>query len=46
MSRLQKCVVLASVVVPLVVLAFRIGQLDGWSQEMTAWTPRVREVVR
>ena len=39
MSRLQKAIVLVSIVAPLVILAFRLGQLDAWSQEMVAWTP-------
>ena len=39
MSRLQKAIVLVSVVLPLVLVAFRLGQLDAWSQEMVAWTP-------
>jgi hypothetical protein len=39
MSRLQKAIVLVSVVAPLVLVAFRLGQLDAWSKEMVAWTP-------
>ena len=39
MSRLQKGIVLVSVVAPLLICAFRLGQVDAWSQEMVAWTP-------
>jgi len=44
MSRLQKAIVLASVFAPLLILAFRLGQLDAWAQVTIAWTPMAREV--
>jgi hypothetical protein len=46
MSRLQKGIVLVSVVAPLVILAFRLGQLDAWTYETAAYTPREVEVIR
>jgi hypothetical protein len=46
MSRLQKAIVLLSVVAPLVLVAFRLGQLDAWAQTTIAWTAREQEVVR
>ncbi len=46
MTRLQKVLVLASIVAPLLVLAFRLGQFDAWAEEPLAWTPREVEVIR
>ena len=46
MSRLQKGIVLVSVVAPLLILAFRLGQLDAWTYEPVALTPRPIEVIR
>lgn len=44
MSRLQKVIVLVSVVAPLLIVSFRLGQLDAWAETTIAWTPMQQEV--
>ena len=46
MSRLQKGIVFVSVFVPLVMLAYRLGQVDAWADGVAAWTPREVVVIR